>query len=120
MVSYAYNHPATRTHLAVISEEMKWIEVLKPVEKVVGSYGDIGMGGMMDWNEIVNKIVLKLGGYPENEDEEDYEDENDDAVSDGDDDDDDDDDDTEVIVSGQSSATLAQLEKRIKSLGLDQ
>lgn len=71
MVSYAYNHPATRAHLKVIKDEMKWIEVLKPVEKVVGSYGDIGMGGMMDWNEIVNKVVLKLGGYPEDEDDED-------------------------------------------------
>lgn len=80
MVSYAYNHPATRAHLKVIKDEMKWIEVLKPVEKVVGSYGDIGMGGMMDGNEIVNKIVLKLGGYPEDEDED--EDENNDENND--------------------------------------
>ncbi|KAF5100410.1 hypothetical protein D0Z00_001269 [Geotrichum galactomycetum] len=118
MVSYAYNHPATRAHLAVIREEMKWIEVLKPVEKVVGSYGDIGMGGMMDWNEIVNKIVLKLGGYPEEEDDDD-DDDDDNAISDGDDDDDDDDDDTDVIVPSETSATLAQLQKRIKKLGLD-
>jgi phosphopantothenoylcysteine synthetase/decarboxylase len=116
MVSYAYNHPATRAHLAVIREEMKWIEVLKPVEKVVGSYGDIGMGGMMDWNEIVNKIVLKLGGYPEEDDDDDDDDDDDNAISDGDDDDDDD---TDVIVPSETSATLAQLEKRIKKLGLD-
>ncbi|KAF5104361.1 hypothetical protein DV451_000740 [Geotrichum candidum] len=119
MVSYAYNHPATRAHLKVIREEMKWIEVLKPVEKVVGSYGDIGMGGMMDWNEIVNKIVLKLGGYPE-EDDDDDDDDDDNAISDGDDDDDDDDDDDgDVIVPSKTSATLAQLEMRIKKLGLD-
>lgn len=69
MVPYAYNNPSTKRHLQVIKQDMPWIEVLKPVEKVVGSYGDIGMGGMMDWNEIVNRIVLKLGGYPEDEDE---------------------------------------------------
>ncbi|ODV93794.1 hypothetical protein PACTADRAFT_20517, partial [Pachysolen tannophilus NRRL Y-2460] len=56
MVSYAYNSPTTKRHLKAIKEEMKWIEILKPTEKVVGSYGDIGMGGMMDWNEIVNTV----------------------------------------------------------------
>lgn len=70
MSSYAYNHPATKRHLKVIKEDMKWIETLKPTEKVVGSYGDIGLGGMMDWNEIVNRIVMKLGGYPEDQEEE--------------------------------------------------
>ncbi|KAK6459604.1 flavoprotein [Scheffersomyces xylosifermentans] len=70
MVSYSYNAITTKRQLRLISEEMPWIEVLKPVEKVVGSYGDIGMGGMMDWNEIVNKIVIKLGGYPDEEDDE--------------------------------------------------
>jgi hypothetical protein len=77
MSSYAYNHPATKRHLKVIKEDMKWFEILKPVEKVVGSYGDIGMGGMMDWNEIVDKIVVKLGGYPKNVDDEEEEDEDD-------------------------------------------
>lgn len=93
MVSAAYNHPATKAHLKVIKEEMKWIEVLKPVEKVVGSYGDIGLGGMMDWNEIVNKIVLKLGGYPEEDDNDDDNDDGNDDNNDDDDDDDEDDDD---------------------------
>lgn len=101
MVSYAYNHPATRAHLKVIKDEMKWIEVLKPVEKVVGSYGDIGMGGMMDWNEIVNKVVLKLGGYPEDEDDEDDNgkdgDDNENENDNEDNEDEEDDDDTETF-----------------------
>lgn len=71
MVSYAYKHPATKAHLDVIKDEMKWIEVLKPVEKMVGSFGDIGMGGMMDWLEIVDRVVKKLGGYPETDEEND-------------------------------------------------
>ncbi|ODV75445.1 flavoprotein, partial [Cyberlindnera jadinii NRRL Y-1542] len=57
MVSYAYNSVQTKRHLKTIKEEMPWIEVLKPAEKIIGSYGDIGMGGMMDYNEIVDKIV---------------------------------------------------------------
>ena len=74
MVSYAYNHPATRHQLSIIRQEMKWIEILKPTEKVAGSTGGIGMGGMMPWNEIVDKIVNKLGGYPDDDDVEDDED----------------------------------------------
>lgn len=94
MVSNAYNAAATKRQLRVIAEEMPWMEILKPVEKVVGSYGDIGMGGMMDWNEIVNKVVMKLGGYPEEDDDEDDDlknNDNDHAIADDDDDDDDDD-----------------------------
>lgn len=91
MVSHAYNHPATRWHLKTIKDEMKWIEVLRPTEKVVGSLGDIGLGGMMPWNEIVDKIVHKLGGYPE-EDDDDDEDRGG-KVDDNDEDDDDEDDD---------------------------
>ncbi|CAH2352993.1 phosphopantothenoylcysteine decarboxylase subunit Sis2p [[Candida] railenensis] len=94
MVSYSYNAITTKRQIRLISEEMPWIEILKPVEKVIGSYGDIGMGGMMDWNEIVNRIVMKLGGYPEEEDDDDEsKNNNDDAIADDDNDDDDEDDD---------------------------
>lgn len=73
MVSYAYNSPITKRHLKIIKEEMPWIEILKPTEKIVGSFGDIGMGGMMDWNEIVKRICLKANdmGFNDEEDEED-------------------------------------------------
>lgn len=103
MVSNAYNAFSTKRQLRLIAEEMPWIEVLKPVEKVVGSYGDIGMGGMMDWNEIVNKVVMKLGGYPDEEEDDDDDSKNneedhaiaDDENNDDDDEDEDDDDDDE-------------------------
>ncbi|KAI0462568.1 hypothetical protein LJB42_004062 [Komagataella kurtzmanii] len=93
LVSFAYNSPVTRRHLKTIKEEMPWIEVLKPTEKVMGSFGEIGMGGMMDWNEIVDKVVQKLGGYPEDEipdhdDEEEEEEEEREGNGDEDDDDD--------------------------------
>ena len=111
MVYCAYNSIMTKRQLRLISEEMPWIEFLKPVEKVVGSFGDIGMGGMMDWNEIVNKIVRKLGGYPKLEDqnEDDNEDDNEDVdtenkpegndetLLDEDEDDDEDDDDVDDV-----------------------
>ncbi|KAG7718927.1 hypothetical protein KL949_002213 [Ogataea haglerorum] len=77
MVSFAYTSPVTKRHAKTIKEDMKWIEILKPTEKVVSSYGEIGMGGMMDWNEIVDKIVQKMGGYPEDENDEDDEGEDD-------------------------------------------
>lgn len=75
MVSYAYSNPATKHHLSIIKDEMKWIEVLKPTEKVAVSYGGIGLGGMMAWNEIVDKVVMKLGGYPEEDEDDDEEEE---------------------------------------------
>lgn len=106
MVTYAYNHPATKRQLQLIREEMKWIEILRPTEKVAGSTGGIGMGGMMPWNEIVDRVVQKLGGYPD-EDDEDDEDEDDTpaaindqkSVSDDDEDDEDEDEqDTESLL----------------------
>ena len=95
MVSFAYTSVITKRHVKVIKEHMPWIEILKPTEKVMSSYGEIGMGGMMDWNEIVVMIVEKLGGYPDDDEDEDDEDDNGDATNEnnGDDDDEDDDED---------------------------
>lgn len=100
MVAYAYNHPATKQHLRIIQEEMKWIEILRPTEKVAGSTGGIGMGGMMPWNEIVAHVVQKLGGYPDEDEDDEDEDEDDDdnktpgeRLEDGDDEDEDEDED---------------------------
>ena len=102
MVSSIYNSVMTRKQLGVIRDEMPWITVFQPSEKVMGINGAIGLGGMMDANEIVDKIVVKLGGYPaddtaseededEDEDEDEEEDENENKATDEDDDDDDDD-----------------------------
>lgn len=82
MVSSTFNSLMTKKHLQVIKDEMPWITVFKPSEKVMSINGEIGLGGMMDSNEIVDKIVMQLGGYPEDTEEND--------IEDGDDDDEDD------------------------------
>ncbi|KAK9458310.1 flavoprotein [Dipodascopsis uninucleata] len=65
MNTYMYTHPLTKIHLQVIKDHMDWITVLKPVEKVLAC-GDIGMGGMREWSDIVEIIVSKFppSNYP--------------------------------------------------------
>lgn len=92
MVSSTYNSTMTKKQLKLIKEDMPWITVFKPSEKVMGINGDIGLGGMMDGNEIVDKVVMKLGGYPQDEKEEEEEE---------DDDDDDDEDDSPDVKKNQ-------------------
>lgn len=75
MVSQSYNSVITKRHLKFIKDEMPWITVFKPAEKIMGVHGDIGLGGMMDPHEIVNKIVKELGISDDEEEEEDEEDE---------------------------------------------
>ncbi|CAI4051356.1 phosphopantothenoylcysteine decarboxylase complex subunit VHS3 SKDI_15G2070 [Saccharomyces kudriavzevii IFO 1802] len=83
MGSGTFNSIMTKKHFRIIQEEMPWVTVFKPSEKVMGINGDIGLSGMMDANEIVGKIVVKLGGYPDipagkDEEEEDEDEDNDD------------------------------------------
>lgn len=78
MISSTYNSAITKKQLASLGEDMPWVTVFKPSEKVIGINGDIGLGGMMDWNEIVDKIIMKLGGYPEDEEQEETEDDDND------------------------------------------
>ncbi|KAK7206991.1 flavoprotein [Myxozyma melibiosi] len=59
MNTYMYNNPITKRQLRLISDEMPWIEVLKPVEKVLAC-GDIGMGGMREWSDIVEIVVSRF------------------------------------------------------------
>ena len=109
MDSHSYSSSTTKRQLRLIADDMPWIEVLKPLEKVFGSFGDIGMGGMMDWNEIVNKIVMKLGGYPEVPDEEDEDESKDNiddsAIVDDDDDDDEEEDATDDVTVKENVKT---------------
>lgn len=60
MVSSTFNTMMTKKQLNIIKDEMPWITVFKPSEKVMDINGEIGLGGMMDANEIVDKIVMKL------------------------------------------------------------
>ncbi|KAG7662249.1 uncharacterized protein J8A68_004259 [[Candida] subhashii] len=106
MNTFMYTHPITAKQLAIIMSPDFGIEVLKPVEKVLVC-GDIGMGGMREWTEVVDilrrKIVAikaekkKLDGEiaedGENENDDDEENEEDEENDEDDDEDDDDDDD---------------------------
>lgn len=125
MNTYMYTNPLTAKHLKILSlkEEGFGMEILKPVEKVLVC-GDIGMGGMREWLDIVDQLRRKIKGLlaekaalvgssnnediaeeKENEgnddddddnDEDDEDDENDDDNDDDDDDDDDDDEDEDI------------------------
>ncbi|CUM63606.1 uncharacterized protein PRCAT00001187001 [Priceomyces carsonii] len=61
MNTLMYTHPITAKQLAIISsqEEGFGIEILKPVEKVLVC-GDIGMGGMREWSDIVDILRRKV------------------------------------------------------------
>ena len=103
MNTFMYTHPVTAKQLQMISsaEYGFGIEILKPVEKVLAC-GDIGMGGMREWVDIVETLRQRIGAISnfnekqkegeEGEDEDDEDDgDDDDDDDDGDDDDDDDD-----------------------------
>lgn len=70
MNTHMYTNPMTKKHLALIKEEFGFIETLKPVEKVLVC-GDIGMGGMREWADIVQVLIDRLGGPPDEDDDED-------------------------------------------------
>lgn len=117
MNTFMYINPMTKTHLKILQEDAPFITVLKPVEKVL-ICGDIGMGGMREWNDIVEILRRRIteicknnesdGVEVEEEDEEEDEEEEEDddeeddqsqnqpdADRDGEEDEDDDDDDDE-------------------------
>lgn len=105
MNTFMYTNPITAKQLKILAdpEEGFGFDILKPVEKVL-ICGDIGMGGMREWLDVVDilrrKIKLlwaekaqELDVSLEEENEEDEEKEHDDDDDDDDDDEDDDDDD---------------------------
>lgn len=61
-----WRHPVTRKQIQVLEEEWAvddkhdgWIELLRPVEKVLAC-GDAGDGAMREWSEIVSVIEERL------------------------------------------------------------
>lgn len=123
MNTFMYINPMTKTHLKILQEDAPYITVLSPVEKVL-ICGDIGMGGMREWSEIVEILRRKItdirklnndgngeargededdngekrsidGDEDEDEDEDDEDDDEDDEDDEDDDDEEDDDDDEE-------------------------
>lgn len=59
MNTFMYINPMTRRHLNMLKENFPFLEILKPVEKVL-ICGDIGMGGMREWVDIVEQLRLRL------------------------------------------------------------
>lgn len=77
MNTHMYTNPMTKKHLDVLKNYYPYVHVLKPVEKVLVC-GDIGMGGMREWTDVVDHLVRHLGGPPQiDEDDDEDEDEDD-------------------------------------------
>ncbi|KAI5966887.1 uncharacterized protein KGF55_000296 [Candida pseudojiufengensis] len=107
MNTFMYTHPITSKQLTTISSPDFGIEVLKPVEKILVC-GDIGMGGMREWTDIVDIMrrritTLKAEKKVDKVTEEDEEDEEEDDDEDDEEDDEDEDDDDDVEDEEQAS-----------------
>ncbi|KAG7851201.1 hypothetical protein KL941_000870 [Ogataea angusta] len=118
MNTLMYTHPITKKHFAVIKEDFKFVEVLKPIEKVL-ICGDIGMGGMREWSEIVDILYRKMKTLQaeklrkaneriEEEEEEEEEDEDEDEDDDDEDEDDDYDDDEDDDEEDDVESTVVE------------
>src|SRR5271170_6617219 len=70
MNTQMYTHPITAHHLSLIKTHLPYIELVNPIEKILAC-GDVGMGGMTEWGDIVGRVVRKLHLRirPESEDE---------------------------------------------------
>lgn len=120
MNTFMYIHPITKKHLSMLQEGAPYIDVLKPVEKVLVC-GDIGMGGMREWSDVVEILVKRINeirGSKEEEDDdeegeagtEDYEIDDEDAEdeddTDSNDSNDDEDEDEDEDVDVDEKVTL--------------
>ena len=96
MNTLMYTNPMTKRHLAALEKAFPFVEVLRPVEKVL-ICGDIGMGGMREWSDIVEVVRLRIrdvnrtkdGQQDEEGDEDEDEDEDEDDNEQEDEDDED-------------------------------
>ncbi|CAB52423.1 putative thymidylate synthase [Schizosaccharomyces pombe] len=59
MNTLMWTNPITQEHLSAISRIYKNSEFIMPIEKVLAC-GDIGMGGMAEWRNIVGRVADKL------------------------------------------------------------
>lgn len=60
MNTHMYTNPITKMHFNILKQSFPFVEILKPVEKVLVC-GDIGMGGMREWTDIVQVLVRRIG-----------------------------------------------------------
>jgi phosphopantothenoylcysteine decarboxylase len=74
MNTQMYTHPITAHHLSLIKTHLPYIELVNPIEKILAC-GDVGMGGMAEWGDVVGRVVRKLNLRirPESDDEEEEE-----------------------------------------------
>lgn len=75
LTSAMYSHPITKNQIAILQDTYPNISILKPVEKFVDVDGNISMGGMRSWREVVDFVSKKLGPPQHDEDEEEEEEE---------------------------------------------
>ena len=70
MNTQMYTHPITTHHLSLIKTHLSYIELVNPIEKILAC-GDVGMGGMAEWGDVVGRVVRKLNLRirPESDDE---------------------------------------------------
>lgn len=54
-----WEHPVTAKQIAILTDEWDWFEILSPQVKTLAC-GDVGQGGMCNWNEIVALIAQRL------------------------------------------------------------
>lgn len=60
MNAMMWKHPVTGRQMRVLMEEWKaWVEVVGPVEKALAC-GDLGMGGMCEWEVLAEVVKRKL------------------------------------------------------------
>ena len=59
MNTQMYTHPITAHHMSLIKTHLPYIEFINPIEKVLAC-GDVGMGGMAEWGDVVGRVVRKL------------------------------------------------------------
>jgi phosphopantothenoylcysteine decarboxylase len=92
MNTQMYTHPITAHHMSLIKTHLPYIEFINPIEKVLAC-GDVGMGGMAEWGDVVGRVVRKLHLRirPESDDDEEVAGHMEDETQLDDDDDDDDD-----------------------------
>lgn len=62
MNTQMYLHPLTEPQLGVL-KSWDWVEVLDPVSKLLAC-GDLGVGGMMEVEDIVKRVVSTLENTP--------------------------------------------------------
>ncbi|CAH6719814.1 coenzyme A biosynthesis protein 3 [[Candida] jaroonii] len=135
MNTFMYTHPLTAKQLNLLAstEYGFGMEILKPVEKVL-ICGDIGMGGMREWNDIVDILRRRVAaiknlegpidedaeGEDDDEDDEDDDDEDDDDEDDDDEDEDEDEEDEDEDENDEDENEVQNVKGKVKGKGNDE